>query len=201
MAVNGPGRFERALRAVMALLDALPGPTMLIGGIAVIAHGHVRTTDDIAATVSGKDVTAEQILAVAAGHDIESRIDDPVAFARRNQVLLLVHRPTGVPVDVSLAWLAFEEAAFGRQCGSSPGTFVCVSAILKTSSCTRSSRHAPSTWRMPVSLRCATPGVSIVNGSGAPSASSMKRWTTADRGSNCGARLSAQRFRRGSRVP
>ena len=57
MTAGAPESFERALRAVSALLAVLPGPTMFIGGLAVIVHGHVRTTDDIDATTSGQRVT------------------------------------------------------------------------------------------------------------------------------------------------
>lgn len=60
-------------------------------------------------------VTPEQILSLAAAHEIHPRIDDALAFARRTQVLLLRHRPTGVNVDLSLAWLPFEEEALARQ--------------------------------------------------------------------------------------
>jgi hypothetical protein len=115
MTGRAPEAYEQALRAVSALLAALPGPAMLIGGLAVIVHGHVRTTDDIDATASGRRVTPEQILSVAAENDIWPRIDDALTFAQRTQVLLLVHRPTGVTVDLSLAWLPFEEEALSRQ--------------------------------------------------------------------------------------
>jgi hypothetical protein len=37
-----------------------------------------------------------------------------VAFARRNQVLLLRHRGSGIDIDLSLAWLPFESAALDR---------------------------------------------------------------------------------------
>jgi hypothetical protein len=107
--------YEQALRAVSAFLDQLPGPTMFIDGLAVIAHGHIRTTDDIDATVSGEDVSADRIVQWAAAHDIHPRMDDALAFARRNQVLLLVHRPTGVELDLSLAWLPFEREALARR--------------------------------------------------------------------------------------
>jgi hypothetical protein len=88
MTSGAPEPYERAVRAVAALLAALPGPTMLIGGLAVIAHGHVRTTDDIDATASGLRVAPEQIVAVAATFDIHPRIDRAVEFARSTQVLL-----------------------------------------------------------------------------------------------------------------
>jgi hypothetical protein len=107
--------YEEALRAVVSLLGALPGPAMLIGGVAVIAHGHIRTTDDIDATVSGALVTAECVIDLAATHDIHPRIDDPLAFARRTQMLLLKHRPTGIEFDLSLAWIPFEEEALARR--------------------------------------------------------------------------------------
>lgn len=115
MRTGAPESYERALRAVSALLAALPGPTMFIGGLAVIVHGHVRTTDDIDATASGQRVTPEQIVSLAVAHDIHPRIADALTFARRTQVLLLVHGPTGVKVDLSLAWLPFEEEALARQ--------------------------------------------------------------------------------------
>jgi hypothetical protein len=108
------GTYDDALRAVLALLDDLPGPAMIIGGLAVIAQGHVRTTEDIDVTVSGASVTPGSVIDVAARHGIRSRIDDPVAFAERTQVLLLVHEPTGVEVDLSLAWIPFEEEALSR---------------------------------------------------------------------------------------
>ena len=57
MTGRAPESYEQALHAVSALLAALPGPAMLIGGLVVIAHGHVRTTDDIDATASGRRVT------------------------------------------------------------------------------------------------------------------------------------------------
>jgi hypothetical protein len=115
MAGDAIPAYEEALRAVVDLLDALPGQAMIIGGLAVIAHGYVRATDHIDATVSGAATTPEQIVSLARDRDIHPRIDDPMAFARRTQMLLLVHRPTGIPVDISLAWIRFEAEALARQ--------------------------------------------------------------------------------------
>jgi len=44
-------------------------------------------------------------------HDLVPRIRNAHAFARANQVVLLRHRATGVDLDLSLAWLQFEEEA------------------------------------------------------------------------------------------
>lgn len=95
---------------------------MIIGGIAVIARGVRRFTTDIDAAVRGDAVTVERLVAALARHGIVPRIDDAVAFARANLVLLARHRKSGVDLDVSLAWSDFEhealtsatEAAFGR---------------------------------------------------------------------------------------
>jgi hypothetical protein len=67
-----------AVHAVANALAALPVPGMLIGGIAVIARGVPRLTRDVG------------------------------AFAQANQVLLLRHEPSGIDVDLSIAWLPFE---------------------------------------------------------------------------------------------
>ena len=63
-------------------------------------------TEDIDATISGEGASLERVLAVAAMHRIEPRMPDALEFAQRTQVLLLVHRPSGVPLDLSLAWPA-----------------------------------------------------------------------------------------------
>jgi predicted nucleotidyltransferase len=114
MSVDAPPYLE-ALHAAMSLLDGCQGAGMIIGGLAVIAHGHVRTTDDIDATVSGASNSIESLLELAAARDIHPRNQEPVAFARRTQMLLLVHRPTGIEVDLSLAWIPFEEEALARR--------------------------------------------------------------------------------------
>ena len=88
---------------------------MVIGGVAVIALGIPRLTVDIDATVAAADLSPER-LAEALGHQgIQPRIPDAIAFARTRQVFLGVHEASGTPVDVSLAWLPFENEAL-RAC-------------------------------------------------------------------------------------
>lgn len=93
---------------------------MIIGGIAVIARGVPRQTIDIDAAVLGRAVSLEDLFAALGGHGIVPRIPDAEEFARRQQVLLLKHQPTATTLEVSLAWLPFEEEAIGR---SSPVAF------------------------------------------------------------------------------
>lgn len=87
---------------------------MIIGGVAVIAAGVPRQTIDIDATVRGRDSDIETVLAACAHHAIVPRISDALQFARERQVLLLVHEPSGVTMEVSFGWLPFEEEAIAR---------------------------------------------------------------------------------------
>jgi hypothetical protein len=80
---------------------------MIIGSIAAIAHGLDGTARHVDATLA----TARELHLVF--FDLERyalvpRVHDALEFARRCQVLLLRHSPSGVEVDLSLAWLPFE---------------------------------------------------------------------------------------------
>ncbi len=90
-------------------------PWMIIGGVAVIAHGVPRYTADVDATVSAPDEPVERIFEVFARHHVVSRIDSALGFARERQILLLHHEPSGVDLDVSLARLPFEIEAIRRS--------------------------------------------------------------------------------------
>ncbi|HSY51452.1 MAG TPA: nucleotidyltransferase [Thermoanaerobaculia bacterium] len=107
-------RFAAALRAVIAALNEIPTPSMIIGGIAVIAAGVPRETIDIDGTVLGRTTRVEDVIEIFERHEIQPRIGDALQFARERQVLLLRHDPSGVTVDISFAWLPFEEQALGR---------------------------------------------------------------------------------------
>jgi len=107
-------RFNAALRAVIAALNEIPAPSMIIGGIAVIASGVPRETIDIDGTVLGRSTTPEDVVKTFEHHAIRPRIPDALQFAHERQVLLLRHDPSGVTVEISFAWLPFEEKALGR---------------------------------------------------------------------------------------
>jgi len=113
-----PESADRALldglAALAATLEEIGAPAMVIGGIAVIAHGVPRQTADIDATVWAEAVELEALLRVLAGHGIRPRIADALAVARRHQVILLRHEPSGTPVELILAWLPFERDALAR---------------------------------------------------------------------------------------
>lgn len=107
-------RFRVALQALGAALDELGIPSMIIGGIAVIAAGVPRDTIDIDATILGRTADLDVVIEVLGRHDVVPRIPNARQFARERQVLLLVHEPSGITIEVSFAWLPFEEEALSR---------------------------------------------------------------------------------------
>jgi len=56
----------------------------------------------------------EQTVKQLAGHGIVPRMSDAISFARQEQVLLLRHEASGTPIDLTLAWLPFEEEALAH---------------------------------------------------------------------------------------
>lgn len=103
-----------ALGAAGAALQQLPARGMLIGGLAVVARGLVRTTRDIDLAVEGGQVDPKTVLSVFESAGFEARVEDPIGFAARAQVLLLHHADTGIPLDLSFGWLRFELEALAR---------------------------------------------------------------------------------------
>ena len=106
--------IRKAIRAVADALAALPARGMIIGGIGVIARGFPRATRDVDLTVEGGKLELEALIERLASHELTPRIDDAVKFATENQVVLLRHAPSGVDVDLSIAWLPFELDALAR---------------------------------------------------------------------------------------
>lgn len=100
--------------AVSKALSTTTKPFMIIGGIAVIARGVPRHTDDVDATIQAEGLDLENLLAALADEGIVPRIPDALEFARRRQVLLLRHEPSDTEIEVSLAWLPFEIEALDR---------------------------------------------------------------------------------------
>lgn len=106
--------FHNALAELSAALEELSAPAMVIGGVAVIAAGVPRQTVDIDAVVLGRAATVEAVLSALEHHAIRPRHVDVREWARDHNVLLMQHESTGVTIDVSFAWLPFEEDALQR---------------------------------------------------------------------------------------
>lgn len=106
---------ERALDALSRALTESGAPWMVIGGIAVIARGVRRFTTDIDAAVRGDAIRPAELLDIFRKHGIVPRIPDASSFAQKNLVLLMRHDETGVDLDVSFAWSAFEHEALADR--------------------------------------------------------------------------------------
>lgn len=111
-------RFVSALRALREGLAELGAPWLIIGGVAVIARGVPRYTGDIDATVWGPAVAPEHVLDALRRREIVPRVENPTEFAARHHALLLRHAPSGIPLDLTFAWLPFEDEAIraGQEC-------------------------------------------------------------------------------------
>ena len=103
-----------ALSDLRGALGALDGRYMLIGGLAVVLRGFPRHTDDIDIAVLGAEASASKLAGLLDAGGFEPRIEDAVAFAEQSLVLLYRHSGTGIDVDVSLAFLPFEQEAIAN---------------------------------------------------------------------------------------
>ncbi|GAB4485702.1 MAG: hypothetical protein Fur0016_11350 [Anaerolineales bacterium] len=107
--------FQQAMTSLQNLLKKYDNRGVIIGGIAVGFLGRPRFTEDIDAMflLSVDDIPA--FLASARAENIQPRIENAEAFARKNRVLLLVHVPTEIAIDISLGALLFEEEMVERS--------------------------------------------------------------------------------------
>ncbi len=103
--------FLEALQAFQDALLDIGAPFTFIGGVAVIARGVPRLTVDIDATVRASTIEVESVFEKLGRHGIVPRIEQAKDFARQRQVVLAVHEPTGTKIDLSFAYLDFEEEA------------------------------------------------------------------------------------------
>jgi predicted nucleotidyltransferase len=101
----------RALEQLALVTERHAGKSVVIGGIAVIARGVPRLTRDIDIAFSGGDIELPALVHELESVGIAPRIEDAIAFAAENQVLLARHLDSGVDIDISRAWLPFEMEA------------------------------------------------------------------------------------------
>ncbi|MGI9120024.1 MAG: nucleotidyl transferase AbiEii/AbiGii toxin family protein [Acidimicrobiales bacterium] len=106
------GLFDAA-EEVQSLCAAEGWRFCFIGGLAVQRWGEPRLTRDVDLTlITGFGDEASYVTRLVAA--FSSRVDDPEAFARRTRVVLL-RTATGVPVDIALGGLPFEERSVERS--------------------------------------------------------------------------------------
>lgn len=103
------------LVALQRLLARFDDRGMIIGGVAASLLGKPRLTADVDAVLLVSTDDLPRLVHAAAQEGLIPRIADAEAFARRNRVLLLRHRDTGIDVDISLGMLPFEVEAVERS--------------------------------------------------------------------------------------
>jgi hypothetical protein len=96
------------LQALQNLLFKFNNQGVIIGGIASSLLGAPRYTVDVDAVFLLNFEDLPRLLAEAGIQGIEPRIADPIPFAKKNRVLLLRHKASGIDINLSLGVLPFE---------------------------------------------------------------------------------------------
>ena len=108
-AQSPPAPLLHALAAVSEWLDAGATPGAIVGGVAASILGRPRLTEDVDVLVLLDREDWSSFLAAGQGFGFVPRVDDALGFAEESRVLLVLHRPSGTPIDVVLGALALEE--------------------------------------------------------------------------------------------
>lgn len=103
-----------AARDLQTFIEARSWRFCFIGGLAVLRWGEPRFTRDVDVTVLCPFGSEDEVSAPLIASGYLGRVSDASEFARRNRVLLL-QSPSGVPIDVVLAALPFEDLMVGRS--------------------------------------------------------------------------------------
>jgi hypothetical protein len=83
--------FFSPIQALQNLLSQFNDQGVIVGGVAVSLLGSPRYTVDLDAVILLNLEDIPTLLSKAAQLGIETRVSDPIAFARRTRVLLLRH--------------------------------------------------------------------------------------------------------------
>ena len=105
-----------ALKSLVRWFEAAKVRGVIIGGVANTFLGRPRMTRDVDGMVwLGDDSRTADFIALAGRFGIVPRIDDAVAFARANRVMLLTHPASAINIDVSSGCLPFEDELLDRS--------------------------------------------------------------------------------------
>ncbi len=90
-------------------LESAAVPGAIIGGVAASVLGRPRLTQDIDVLVILDRHAWAPFLAAGRGFGFVPRTNDALDFAETSRVLLVLHQPSGIPIDVVLGALPLEE--------------------------------------------------------------------------------------------
>lgn len=107
--------LQAPLIALQDLLVRFDQRGVIIGGVASSFLGKPRLTVDIDAMFLLPVDDIPSLFQAAKEVGIEPRMETAADFARKNRVLLLRHRVSGVNIDISLGILPFEEEMVARS--------------------------------------------------------------------------------------
>jgi hypothetical protein len=102
----------RQAQALQRFADERGWRSCVIGGIAVIRWGEPRLTRDVDVSLF-TGFGAEEMFVRPLLQEFEPRVSGALEFALANRVVLLAG-PEGVPMDIALAGLPFEEEMIAR---------------------------------------------------------------------------------------
>lgn len=103
-----------ALEAVSSWLEDSGVGFAVVGGVAASLHGKPRVTKDVDIVAIAEDDAWTSLVESATDRGLKPRIADALDFARITRVLLLIHEPTKIEVDVSFGMLPFEHELVKR---------------------------------------------------------------------------------------
>jgi predicted nucleotidyltransferase len=106
--------FAPAIRNLNEALAALGVEVVLIGGAAVSLLAPARYTRDIDALVIFDVADVEDLVAEVERHGFRPRFAGMAEVAKQARVVAIVHDATGVPVDILLGCMPFEEEMICR---------------------------------------------------------------------------------------
>ena len=102
------------VQAVRAACHALGARWYVFGAQAAILRGAVRHTEDVDFTIDLAGRATRDLVDALATRGVALRVTDADDFIAATQVLPLVHRASGTPIDVVLAGSALEARFFDR---------------------------------------------------------------------------------------
>ena len=106
--------IEDLLARLVKALAADRIPYMLIGGQAVLFHGHPRLTQDVDVTLGVDTDAVATILAVCRRAGLQPLVKQPQAFARDTHVLPVRDGRSGLRVDLVFSNTPYERQAISR---------------------------------------------------------------------------------------
>jgi hypothetical protein len=106
------GQLEDALHSIVAVVEGLGLPYMLIGGVANLVWGVARTTQDIDVTIQVEPARLADTVTALTGA-FRPLPENPLLFVKQTRVLPVM-TPDGIRADLIFAELPYQEAAIRR---------------------------------------------------------------------------------------